>query len=110
MPSPESPANRIVTRSSSWSWGSCARVSVVIRSLSALCLAHALVGSWGEVEELLRERLGEELQDVLGPDHAVEMVLAVEQRHVPVAAGLHELDRVADRLLDVEVVPGRGHH
>ena len=37
------------------------------------------------------------------------MVLVVEQRHVPVAAGLHELDRVADGLLDVEVVPGRRH-
>src|SRR4029079_5340526 len=110
MPSPESPANRIVTRSSSWSWGSCARVSVVIRWLSALCLVHALVGSWWQVEELFRERLGEELQDVLRTDDADEMVVVVEQRHVPEAAGLHQLDRVADRFLDVEVMPGRGHH
>src|SRR6476659_10682310 len=110
MPSPESPANRIVTRSSSWSWGSCSRVSVVIRWLPALCLAHALVGTWWQVEELLGDRRGEELQDVLGPDDAQEVVLVVEQRHVPVAAGLHELDRVADRLLGVEVVPGRRHH
>src|SRR6188474_2302532 len=110
IPSPESPAKRIVTRSSSWSCGSCARVSVVIRSLSALCLVHALVRSWWEVEELLGERLGQVLEDVLGPDDAHEVVLVVEQWHVPVAARLHEVDRVADRLLEVEVVPARRHH
>src|SRR4029450_1007750 len=110
IPSPESPAKRIVTRARSWSSGSCARVSVVIRCLSALCLVHPLVGSWWEVEELLGERFCEELEDLLRADDADEVVFVVEQRHVAEPAGLHQVDRVADRLLDVEVVPGRGHH
>src|SRR5262245_31181826 len=110
MASPESPANRSVTRSSSWSSGACARVSVVMESLSALWLVHALVRSWWEVEELLREGLSQEFDDLLGPDDTHEVVLVVEQRHVAVAAGLHQLDRVPDRLLEVEVLPAGGHH
>src|SRR5262245_30257055 len=105
MPSPESPANRIVTRSSSWSSGSCARVSVVIESLSALWLVHALMRSWWQVEQLLGEGLSQEFDDLLGPNDAHEVIPVVEQRDVPVAARLHEPDRVLDRLLEVEVLP-----
>src|SRR3954454_9429066 len=110
MPSPESPANRIVTRSRSWSCGFCARVSVGIRSSAGLWLLHPLVRSWGKVEELLGERFGEIFQDLLRPDDADEAAVVVEQRHVPIAARLHQRDRVPDGLLDVEVVPRRGHH
>src|SRR3954462_15636388 len=102
MPSPESPANRIVTRSSSCVSGSVSRV--VVTWLSApLGSVHRLVRTRRQVQELLGERLGEVLEDVLRPDDAREDVVVVEQRDVAVAAGLHQLDRVADRLLEVEV-------
>src|SRR6478736_2719826 len=85
MPSPESPAKRIVTRSSSWVSGSVSRV-VVTWSSAPFGSVHGLVRARRQVEELLGERLGEVLQDVLWPDHALEDVVVVEERHVPVAA------------------------
>src|SRR6476659_4378457 len=99
MPSPESPAKRIVTRSSSWVSGSISRV-VVTGASTPLGPTHRLVRPGRQVEELLGERLGEVLEDLLRPDHALEVVVVVEERHVPVAAGLHEHDRAADRLLE----------
>ena len=70
MPSPESPANRIVTRSSSWSSGSCSRVSVVIRSLSALWLCHPLVRSWGRLRSSSGNASARYFRMSCGPDHA----------------------------------------
>src|SRR5688500_11664749 len=75
MPSPESPANRIVTRSRSRIAGSARRVSVVIAGSSAFRLRHLLMRSWREVQELLGEGLGQVPQDVLRPDDADEVVL-----------------------------------
>ena len=40
----------------------------------------------------------------------IEVVLVVEERDVPIATGLHQLDRVANRLVEVEVVRLRRHH
>src|SRR5213083_2831302 len=108
IPSPESPAKRIVTRSSSWVCGSISRV-VVTGSSAPFGSMHRLVRPRREVEQLLRERLGEVLEDVLRPNHALQRVVVSEERHVPVAARLHELDRVADRLLEMEVVRSGGH-
>src|SRR6185295_18254994 len=103
MPSPESPAKRIVTRSSSWVCGSVSRV-VVTWSSAPLGSLHGLVRTRRQVEELLGERLSEVLEDVLRPDHALEDVVVIEQGHVPVAPGLHQLDRIANGLLQVEMV------
>src|SRR6185503_15697727 len=79
MPSPESPANRIVTRSScfsaglSWRGGASVVTGAPPRS-RALRGDHALVRSRRQVEELLGERLGEVLEDVDRPDDADEEV------------------------------------
>src|SRR5258705_735430 len=105
MPSPESPANRIVTRSSCFSTG-CAGwggASVVTR-LRALRGDHLLMGPRRQVEELLGERLGEVLQDVDGTHDADEQVVVVDEGHVPELAGLHELERAAHRLIELERV------
>ena len=98
MPSPESPAKRIVTRSSSWIASSGSAGGRHAPS----GLLHPLVRPRRQVEELLGERLGEVLDDVDLADDADEMAVVVDDRHVAVAAGLHELDRVADRLVEVE--------
>src|SRR5689334_6344540 len=103
MPSPESPAKRIVTRSSSCVGASVSRV-VVTGWSAPLRSVHQLMGSWWQVEELLGERLGEVLQDVLRPDDALQDIVVVEQRDVPVAARLHQLDRRPNGLLEMEVV------
>src|SRR6185436_1280022 len=108
MPSPESPAKRIVTRSSSCVCGSISRV-VVTGASTPFGPTHRLVRAGWQVEELLGERLGEVLEDLLRPDDALEVVVVVQQRDVPVAAGLHQLDRAADGLLEVEVVRLRRH-
>src|SRR4051794_11196232 len=92
IPSPESPAKRIVTRSRSWMEGAAGLVSVVIRWSSAFGLLHLLVRSRGKVEELLRERLGEVLEHVLRPHHTHQKSLAVDDGDVPIPAGLHEVD------------------
>src|ERR1044072_109850 len=103
MPSPESPAKRIVTRSScrsdGWGWRGGASAVTWSRSLGR---DHPLVRSRRQVEELLGEGLGEVLEDIHGTDDADEDVVVVDQRHVPVAAGLHQLDGLPDRLVEVE--------
>src|SRR5690242_17542262 len=96
MPSPESPAKRIVTRSSSWVCGGVSRVVVVLVALAPFGSVHQLVWSRRQVEELLGKRLGEVLDDVLGPDDALQHPVVVEERDVAVPAGLHQRDRVAD--------------
>src|SRR4051795_9344651 len=85
MPSPESPANRIVTRSSSWVCGSSSRV-VVTWSSNPFRPVHELMGSRRQVEELLGERLGEIFEDLLRTDHALEDAVVVEERNVAIAA------------------------
>ena len=62
-----------------------------------------------EVEQLLRERLGQVLDDVRLADDADEMARLVDERHVPVATGLHQDDRVADRLVQVQGARLGGH-
>ena len=42
-------------------------------------------------------------------DDADEMARLVDERHVPVATGLHQDDRVADRLVEVERARLGGH-
>src|SRR5829696_2055071 len=80
MPSPESPAKRIVTRSSSWV-GVAASVSrVVVTSSSApLGSVHQLVRPRRQVEELLGKCLREVLEDVLWADDPLEDVVVVEE-------------------------------
>src|SRR6266436_763869 len=87
IPSPESPANRIVTRSS---WRSVAgfATAVAVAGSAAFLGAHPLVGPRRQIEELLRERLGEELEDVHGSDDADQVAVVVDERDVPVAARL----------------------
>src|SRR4051794_34977701 len=117
MPSPESPANRMVTRSSWRSSTGLASVMVIGLRLGydaswgsrALGGCHALMGSRRQVEELLRERLGKVLEDIDRSDDADEQAIVIDERHVAVAARLHELDRVADRLVEVER-PGMRDH
>src|SRR5688572_15722256 len=59
MPSPESPAKRIVTRSSSWLVTSLGcLISVVTWQSCPLGLLRQLVWSWREVKDFLREGLG----------------------------------------------------
>src|SRR5262245_26182838 len=92
IPSPESPAKRIVTRSSSWtvSWGWASAVVTPLPAPScAFRLLHALVRPGREVQQLLRERLGQVLDDVGLPDDADEAPVRGHDRHVPVPAGLH---------------------
>src|SRR6187549_627530 len=91
MPSPESPANRMVTRSSCFSLGCSWRggASVVTRApprSRALRGGHALVRARWQVEEFFRERLGEVLEHIDRSDDADEDVPVVDQRHVPEAA------------------------
>src|SRR3954467_4074019 len=118
IPSPESPAKRMVTRSS---WRSATGLaSVMVIGLRwrfgagwgsrALGGCHALVGARWQVEELLRERLGKVLQDIDGSDDTDEQAVVIDERHVPGTTGLHELDRVADRLVQVEGPGVRDHH
>src|SRR6185369_3087237 len=83
IPSPESPAKRMVTRSSSCVSGSVSRMVVTCGS-APLGSVHRLVRSRWQVEELLGERLGQVFQDVLRPDDALEDVVVVQERHVPV--------------------------
>src|SRR5919112_1105565 len=106
MPSPESPAKRIVTRSSCFSATSRVSVRVIGRS-GALRGWHRLVGSRREVQELLGEGLGDELEDVDGPNDTDQQAILVDQWNVPVAAGLHQVDRMTDRLGEGER-PGGG--
>ena len=77
-------------------WGAPGRWSRALRFL------HPLVGAGREVQQLLRERLGEVLEHVDRADDPDEAPGVVDERDVPVAAGLHEVDRVADRLVQVE--------
>src|SRR5512146_970514 len=113
MPSPLSPANRIVTRSS---WRSETDLgAAVVMGLRVGCGSgafgrrHPLVRPRREVQELLGERFGEVLQDVDRTDDADEDAIVVDQRDVAVAARLHEVDGVADRLVEVER-PGMVDH
>src|SRR5690349_8625339 len=55
-----------------------------------------------EVEQLLGERLREELEDVDLAHDADEAAVVVDHGDVPEAAGLHERDRIAHRLLEAE--------
>src|SRR5690349_7731922 len=103
MPSPESPAKRIVTRSSSWVSGSSSRV-VVTWCSAPFGSVHELMRSRRQVQQLLGERFGEVLQDVLRPDDALQHVAVVEERHVAVAAGLHQLHGGPDGVLEMEVM------
>ena len=63
-----------------------------------------LVRPGRQVQQLLGERLGEGLEHVDRTDDADEHAVVVDERHVPEAAGLHELDRAPDRLVEVERV------
>src|SRR4051794_4038983 len=101
IPSPESPAKRIVTRSSGRSVTARGSVRVVIARSGALLGWHLLVRSGGQVEELLGERLRDELQDVDRPNDADQEAILIHERHVPVAPGLHQLDGVPDGLLEI---------
>ena len=74
IPSPESPANRMVTRSSSWTSG----LELLGELSRAFRLLHALVRPRRQVEQLLGERLGQVLDDVRLADDADE--LAVRRR------------------------------
>src|SRR3954470_18180890 len=80
IPSPESPAKRIVTRSSSCVWGSVSR-GVVPGGSAPLGAGHGLVRARRQVQELLGKRLGQVLEDVLRPDDALEDVVIVDERH-----------------------------
>src|SRR5215210_3479462 len=66
IPSPESPAKRIVTRSSSWTSTSLlGAVSVVTPASSSLGLVHQLMRPRRKVQDLLGKRLGHVLEQVL---------------------------------------------
>src|SRR4051794_20511348 len=108
MPSPESPANRIVTRSSSWVCGSSSRVVVTCPS-TPFGPVHELMRSRWQVEELLGERLREVFEDLLWTNHALEDAVVVEERDVAIAAGLHELDRRANGLVEMKMLGVRRH-
>ena len=106
IPSPESPANRMVTRSSSWMSGPS----------SGGGRRHAPSGSF-----MRWCGRGGRLSSSSGNDSARYLMMSywrttptrwpvvVDQRHVAVATGLHQVDRVADRLVEVERVRLGGH-
>src|SRR5215210_3613920 len=97
MPSPESPANRMVTRSSSWtSTSRVGAVSVVTGASSSLGF-HQLMWSWRQVEDLLRKRLGHVLQQVQLAQDAYQVSLAIDQRHVAKVTLLHRRHRFDER-------------
>ena len=64
---------------------------------------------WRQVQELLGEGLGQVLDDVVLADDTHQVTLVVDERDVPITAGLHELDRVTDRLVEVERSRLGGH-
>src|SRR4051794_14277854 len=66
--------------------------------------------SRGKVEELLREGLGEEPQDVDLSDDTDEEGVAVDERNVSETSRLHQLDRVADGLIERQRSRCLRHH
>ena len=70
MPSPESPANRIVTRSSSSTLAARLLDSLVsVVTMPPSGSGMSLVGPRRQVQHLLRERLRQEMDDVERPQH-----------------------------------------
>src|SRR5918999_4237437 len=84
IPSPESPANRMVTRSSSSTSTSLAGavIWVVTGASGSLGLIHQLMWPWRQIEDLLGKRLSHVLKQVQLAECAYQLSVAVDEGHI----------------------------
>src|SRR5207253_6851680 len=108
MPSPESPAKRIVTRSRSIiSWLGVSFVRVV--KLASLRFRHKLMRPGRQVQDLLRESFGQKVDDIESPDHADGFARFINYRDIVDFPFLHQTDRRGDRITLCERPGNFGH-
>src|SRR5262245_38826566 len=98
MPSPESPANLMVTRSTSMTSGSDGSLVSVV-NLSTLRFRQGLVRLRGQVQQLLWECLGEKMNYIRRPQNAGGASVCIHYRDVFHAFGDHQLDTAGYCLL-----------
>src|SRR4051812_21681895 len=98
IPSPESPAKRMVTRSTSRVCWSASSLVSVVTSLSTLRSRQCLIRPGREVENLPRECFGEEMHHVNGPEYRSGPAVAGDDRDVLGTVRNHDLDGARNRL------------
>src|SRR5262245_10041855 len=106
MPSPESPANRMTTESSSVTLAFGGMTSVCVLTVSSVSsrtfrLLEHLIQTGRQVHDLRREMLGDVVDDVARGDQARLPAALVQERDVTVPVARHHAHRVPQR------VPGR---
>src|SRR2546425_8384968 len=129
MPSPESPANRMTTVSSSVTFALGETTEICV--LTVACVSsvpacrrrpprgapvstsfrraeHLVQAGW-KVDDLRREMLGDVVHDVTGGDQARPEAALVQERDVAVAVPPHHAGRVTPRVPGGQAGRGRGH-